>query len=754
MAWLVISLRRLSQERTPALGLVLLVVVTAFAFAVGPRLLGRVSDESLRAEVAGASAAIRDIQLIQERRLGTSPDDPMGPVDAAGAELEAQVPGPVSRLFTDRVFTVDTSRSRVMSPTRTPSLLSLRVQQDVADHIRYVEGRAPSGALRPVPADPTSSTPGPTTAYEVALSTVAADQIGVGVGDTLQLALDSTDPLNRAKTSKSAVQIVGIFDVPEPEAAYWSDDTTLDRPTLKAFSADNVVTNAVALIAPETYPILLGNTDQIGLPLRYSWRWYVDPTRLEAGQVNDLQDGLRRLESVFPASAVAAGKGSGTILRSGLLRFIDEQQARWASVRAVLTTVAIGPAAVAGAALWLIVLLGSARRRTALGLARSRGASPLQIVAATAVEGSLLTVPAALVAIVLATLAVPGGLDPPTVAIPLLVAAAATALMVAGIVPVARGTATDPAGTGGATRRSSPRRLVGELLVIGLAIGGAILLRERTIQGGSSTAELTAADPFIAAVPALVGLAAGLIAVRLFTIPIRGLAAVAGLRHDLVPVLGLRRTTRSGTATPILLVLMLTTTVGAFSLATLAYFEHAAEAIGWQQVGGAFRLVEGDGRLDSNIDAEAPRLPGVRAAAGAAQLSLPAAGSAGIDLLAIDAAAYARVIADTPLAAALPSALDEPAGPADGRIGAIVSTGGVVDGIRVGDPFELLIGGQDVKLRAVQVEDAFPTLPVGGPFVVVDRTQLAARRPLPIWTRRPSSWPRPTTRPAAFARPC
>ncbi len=726
MAWLRMSLRRLGQERVPALGLILLVLVTAFLFAVAPRLLSRVADDALRAEVSGASATVRNVQLIQERRLGTSRGDPMAPVDSAGADLGAEIPASVSRLFADRLYTVDTPRFRVMSPTKTPSLLSLRVQQGVAGQIRYTAGRAPTGSLQAVPSGPGAPRPSqPTTAYEVALSTESAAAMGVKLGDTLELMLDPTDRLNRGKLHKAAATVVGIFEATDPRAAYWSDDTTLQRPTKLAFSPENIQLNAIALIAPEAYPVLLADTDEIGLPLRYSWRWYVDPGRLEAGSVDDLEVGLRRMETVYQSTPVGSGLASGTILRSGLLGFVEGQQERWASVRAILTVVAIGPAAVAAAALGLVVLLGSSRRRITLGLARSRGASPVQILGATALEGLLLTVPPALVAGILATVAVPGPVDPPTVLIPLTVAAVATALMVAIVVPVARGASSDHRRDPAEVRRSSPRRLVAELFVIGLAIGGAILLRERGIRGGGSAGQLTSADPFIAAVPALAGLAAGLIALRLFAIPIRGLSVLAGLRRDLVPVLGLRRTARSGTAAPILLVLMLTATVGAFSLATLAYLDRAAEVVAWQDVGAPFRLVEGDGHLASDIDAVAPSLPGVTAAAGAAQVSLPTAGSHGVELLALDGPRYARVAQGTPLSADLPAAFST----IEGRLPAIVSPRGVVDGIRPGDPFELTFGTDKVELTAVAVQDAFPTLQPGGPFVVVDRAGLATRAP-------------------------
>jgi len=413
-------------------------------------------------------------------------------------------------------------------------------------------------------------------------------------------------------------------------------------------------------------------------------------------------------------------------LRNGLLRFIQGQQARWQSAEAVLTTVAIGPAIVAGAALGLIVLLGSNRRRAGLGLARSRGASPGQVIGATLAEGLALTIPAALVAMALALLAVPGGVDPATVAIPLVVAAVASALLVAAIAPTAGGAPADTGRRAGERGRGSPRRLVFELLVIGLAIGGAVLLRDRGIRGASSATQLVGADPFIAAVPALAGLAAGLVALRLFRIPVAGLAAIAALRRDLVPVLAMRRTTRSGSAAPILLVLMATASVGAFSLATLAFFDRAGDAVGWQEIGAPFRIVEGSSQLSADFDPAA--LPGVTAAARAGTTTLNGGKQDGVELLALDAAAYRSVVQGTPGDVAIPGPMLAPPDPA-APVPAIVSTNGVVDGIRPGDAFSLILEGEPTKLVAAAVRESGPTLPIGGPFVIVDRAQLAAAQP-------------------------
>jgi putative ABC transport system permease protein len=715
------SLRRLRDDRAAAVGLIGLVLITAFVFAAGPRLLGQVADRALRDEVASAPASVRDIQLVQERRIGPGAGDPLGAVDAAGAELQAQVPPAVSGLFVDRVYTADTPRWRITTDTRTASLLTLRVEQDVSDHIRYVAGRAPTSELQTVFPPGTAPSGVASLAREVALSTDTAAAMGVKLGDTLQLVPDSTDPLGRGHNDHAAVKIVGLFEVPRPDDPYWSDDTTLELPTTRALTADLVFVNAIALLAPDAYPELMSATEAGGLPMRYAWRYQVDPRRLASGGVDDVLVGLRRLESVFPAAAGVGGAAKGTILRSGLLAFIEAQQARWRSAEAVLTAVAIGPAAVAGAALGLVVLLGSGRRRAALALSRSRGASAAQIVGATAGEGLALTIPAALVAIALALLAIPGGLDPATVVIPLVVATVTVVLLVAAIAPTAFGSAV--AGrAGGEGRRAGPRRIAFELLVIALAVGGAILLRNRGVLGASSTGALGGADPFIAAVPALAGLAAGLIAIRLFTVPVRGLAALAGLRRDLVPVLGLRRTTRSGSAAPILLVLLATAAVGAFSLATLAHLDRANATVAWQEVGAPFRLVEGAGRLPHDFDPAT--LPGIGAAAGAYRTTLTDAG--GVELLALDGSDYRTVVSGTPAEGPLPAAGPVEAG---GPLAAIVSTNGVVDGIAPGDRFELRIGGKPTSLVAMSVVDAFPSLPVGGPFVVVDRPSLAALQP-------------------------
>ena len=114
------------------------------------------------------------------------------------------------------------------------------------------------------------------------------------------------------------------------------------------------------------------------------------------------------------------------------------------------------------------------------------------------------------------------------------------------------------------------------------------------------------------------GIAAGIVAVRLLPIPMLLLSRLAAIRRDLVPVLALRRVTRGGTSGSVLVVLMATATIGSFSGATLVHLDRAAEAVAWEEIGAPYRIT-GSGPLPLAFDPMS--LPGVTAAAGQYEVS-------------------------------------------------------------------------------------------------------------------------------------
>src|SRR6185503_15454524 len=210
---------------------------------------------------------------------------------------------------------------------------------------------------------------------------------------------------------------------------------------------------------------------------------------------------------------------------------------------AVIAIGAVGLLALALAVLALLGGLAANRRGESVALIRSRGGASWQVLGAEAVEGIAVALPAGLLGFLLAVLLVDGRSVVPS------------ALFVTGIVFATGGilaaAASGAARSGLAARGRdevavsavSPRRLAVEAAIVLSSLVGVYLLRRRGL------ADANGFDPYLAAVPLLLGL-----------------AAAAARRRDLVPALALRRVARQPgvTAAP-LLVLLLGVSVSVFA---------------------------------------------------------------------------------------------------------------------------------------------------------------------------------------------
>jgi putative ABC transport system permease protein len=720
MTWLVASLRRLRDERIPIVGLTVLLLVTAFVAGLAPRAHDRAADEALQAEVAAAPAVARNLQLSEIRGYGAGRADPFATVEEVGAGLASRVPGALRAVLGEPISTVDTPRLTLGIPTADLTSLAFRVQPAADAHIRYVAGRPPGATTRIEPGDPAAEVPD-RPFFEMALSVDAARVLGVGVGDAIPLSPDPSDQLvgRGGPPLPLGADVVGLFEPLDADDPFWADDNVLLEPFVRQLGFEIRYYDATGLLAPAAYGALLGAAAGV-LPFRTSWRFQLDVTHLTAAGAPRLIEDLRRLETIFPPAT--GGAFGGTTERIGLQRLLEDQGARWASADATLAVVASGPIAVAIAALGLVTALTVRRRGSALALSRGRGASGTQVVLATLVEGILLSVPAAGVAFLASSLLLPRATDDASRIAVGLVILIALVLLVVAVLPAVAEPPRRPGREAVRGRRLSPRRLLGEALVVLLATGGAWLLRDRGIRGGSSSAALTGADPLLAAAPALVGLAAGIVATRLFPLPVALFARLAAAGRSLVPLLALRRTAQGASSGPVLIVLLATAMAGAFGSAVFVHLNRAAEAVGWQDVGAAFRIDAFAGRLPEGFDPAT--LPGVDIAASAIQTKATI-GSRGqtVTVLALDAAAYRRVVAGTPLDGIIP---DELVGAGTAPFPAIVSAGLIGPGAAIGPngTFDFRIGGFHPTFRVVDARASFPTLPLGEAFIVVSRDQL------------------------------
>jgi putative ABC transport system permease protein len=725
MAWVVASLRRLRDERMSAFGLAGLVLVTAFLAAATPRLFDRAADGTLRSTLLGARAEDRNIQFIREERIEGFGDDPFSLVAAEADEVHELLPPSLAALVADRAWTMDSGRWLVRDNNGDPETMRLRVQPDTAGRITLVAGRPPTGATTEVTNPIPEAAPATLTEFEIALSVATAAKLGAEVGTTLTLVSDAGDPLvGPGHETAIGVAVVGIYAVDDEADPWWLGTTELAKPVVRTIG-DVLIYDTTALLAPEAYPAWMAQTRELFMPSRYTFREYLEADSFDSSTVGPLLVDLRRLEAAYPSTRVTINQPMA--MRTALRALLDGYRGQWSSATAILTIGAIGPAAVAAGALGLIAVLAARRRRSALALARGRGASLVQVVTAVVAEGIVLGGPVAALAIVAALVLVPADPFLTSLVAGIAVAVVAVVLLVVATVPATGGPSFGSVREAFVPRRPTARRLLFEGLAVGLAVVGAVLLRQRGVRGASSVGGLAEADPLLAAVPALVGVAAALVVVRVLPYPMRLLASLARRRRDLVPVLAMRRATQAAGLAPILVVLMTTAAIGAFSSAVLVHLDRAAETVAWGEVGAAYRIDEHTGSIPSSFDPDA--LPGVEASAAVwARSQTVGDRNLRIEIVALDVADYDAVTAGTPADPHLPLELY---GSAPQVIPLVASRPLVErpDGMPLGTELQVTLQGYSFPARVVAAHDELPALVSETLFIIVSRDQIRALYP-------------------------
>ena len=728
-------LRRLRAEAGVVALLIAMVALTSFLFAGAPRLFNLVADAALVDQLRAAPVTDRNIQL---SRVSVAPGtaDPLAVIDEEGVQYQQAVPESIGPLIGDRSFSVTSARFVIPEPPRYRTYVSLLYQDGLEEAISLVAGRMPAsnGEALPIATLEFGGEPPPLPAtpprFEIAISEATAAEIGADIGTTLGATLDGADPILRSfiiRRVDAEFKVVGIFSVLDPAADIWFADRHLQRPDIGG-SEEFPIAYATGLIAPEAFADLATS----GLPFQMAWRYYLSPDRVDVGQLETMVPELQRLQSVSADETFGGSFGEGGLaLRTGLLGIIGRYLAERSASEAVLSVAAIGPFSLAVGAIAMVAILLVVRRRASLELARSRGASGLLILAAQAWEATLLAGGAALVGLLLAIGVVPGRASNMSTWLALATGAAATLAMVIATWPTVRRRLGGAGREDSAVLPTSPRRLVLELTAVGLAVAGVMLLQQRGLVIGSGRAdEVVRLDPFLAAVPVLAGVAMGLVAMRLYPLPIRVFSWLAARRRDLVPVLGLRSVGRHSAAANLpLLVLMLTAAFGAFASVILATIDRGQVEAAWADVGADYRIElagSSDGGAVDPTEVDAVRAVAAAYLDQAATFADQPAQRSQVVLDAVDADAYTKVIAGSPIAFTWPSGFNDlpdaaQPGTPESPIPAIVSRR-VPSGsgpLAPGDPFTVVVGIHRLSFVVVDRRESFPGVRQDAAFVVV-----------------------------------
>ncbi|MEU6357798.1 ABC transporter permease [Streptomyces sp. NPDC047072] len=717
---------RLRTAPATAVALTLLVALTACLAAAFPRAVDRYEDVGLRRAAAQALPDRTSVEVYAPPPSELDParmrEDALRPATLRrqDTELRAEVPGP---LVVDRDQSsygvrgtqgIETPEPWLPRPTGKPAQMILFAQQGLTGHTSAVTGRLPRA---------TGTVTATTAQVEAAVTTDTAKTLHIKVGSVIHLPTGF-----RTLT----VRVTGIVAPRAPEGAYWSTKPLLRTPSLisePAPSVDKYWLGAL-LLAPEAAPVLLALP---GSAERY-WQLAPSDTALRARDVPALSAAIASLEAgpalrevrlvVDGVTTTGMAELEG---RTEVTTDLDEVLASYTrlreSVAPLVAVAAFGAGTVAVVVLLMAGGLTADRRRTELALLRARGASLPGLSTRLLAETAVVAVPAGALGLAAALLAVPEGR-----AAYALAAAAAVTVVTCAALPVRAAAAhrrvrVHTGREDVSSLRPSRRRTVAELTLLVLAAGAVETLRRRGVAD-------TSGPQLISLAPVLVGVIAALVLVRLYPLPLRGLARPAARLRGAVGYLSLARAGRtSASAVLPLLALLTALTTAAFGGSVLAGVREARDHAALLVVGADARI-ETIGPLPADLPDEVRRLPGVSqlTTASVEYEAKPQSAPQTVPLVGVDPAEYAALSERTGIGPFPARELSR----SGAELPALASPSTAQTyGTR---PFPVLLpDGGEVTVRITLVRDRTPVDP-GTDFLVVDHAGLsgATARPTTI----------------------
>jgi putative ABC transport system permease protein len=740
-AALALLLRRDRSDLAALAMVTLLIAFTAFVSAAGIRLFERVADDALRSKVAAAPVLQRTIRLTTTRSLfDRQADRTIDDWHVEGERQRALFPEPVRALVGEGNLAIGSVRLRVSNPPDYPLFITLRYQDEFQAVGELVAGRWPASTserLPPVVEFPTQDgrrvgnpvgtvhLTDETRRFEIAVQEATARSLGLSIGSRLSVGVDLVDPVFQASSIRFAdvilapteLEITGLYDVPAPDSDAWFGDARLGLDDL-GLGRDEPIAYINAYVSPDAMPGFASS----GLPFEYRWRFPILVDRLDADAVGPAQNGLRLLQS-------QSSEGSRDIItEAGLLPVLERHSALRAGSEQVLALAASAPLALAGVAIAMAAVLLTRRRRAAMILARGRGASPRLLLAAALVESVVVAAVACLAGFSLALVLEPAAELQASLLAAVSIGLVCVVVLGAAVWPQIRQPLADLEHGDRPARRADARRLVAELSLVAVALVGAYVLRQRGVAAAaapppSNVGASVSFDPFLAAVPPLIAFATGIVAIRLYR-PVMAVAGwLADRRRDLVPVLGVRTVARGAASSLPVLVLLLAVAFACFMSVVLASVDRAQRTASWVAAGADVRLETAGSRTELPPPADVAAIPGVSATA-VGYVDHAARAPSGTDvrtitLLAVDAAAYAGLVAGSPVEPRWPQPFLEP--PADGPVPAILGsrlTGGEL-ALGRADTFQITAAGRPVEMQVAEVRSELNGLVTDSSFVVV-----------------------------------
>jgi putative ABC transport system permease protein len=604
-----------------------------------------------------------------------------------------------------------------------PVKLALSYMQPLTNFMRLVAGHFPAPPAPPPPGDQTgqdgsviigrNAPPAFTPLIQVVVTQQTAATLGLRLGSKI--------PVSPPAGAVASViyQVSGIVAPIDPGGAFWGINSLAATATLQnvgSFSpppywAGALIAGPGEAAAVQQYLGIGGLTIQWGLPMSLG--------SIQGQGAQPLSNALTSLSAQPPPLSGDVAPVSVTLqASSSLLPILGSYFATAQSVDAVLWLLYVG-LTVAGLAVLLLAARMVAMRRSAeLTVIRARGGSLGQVVLASSRPAALACIPAAVIAVVLAFVAVPdvgpvpgaGGWWPP-------IAVVVVAVGGPGVIAAWQHRLPRRRVTGRRQRRARVRPVV-EVMLVAASVAAIVVFRQQSANAGPGVNLFTSAAPVLVAIPVVI------VVLRVYPLVLRGLLRASARTSGAPAFLGLARAARTA-LTPSLpaFALVMALTIAAFCGMVRDAVTNADIAASWQATGADVTIFGGPGFPNFTLPASAERavaaVPGVTHAAQVWPAMWTTPDNTTIVAIAVDPAAYASLVSATQGYSPVPTGLlaapagreapqpvlASPAAAAALGNGAVaISTQGPVNGVTV---------------RVAGIVSNTPAWPAGGAFIIM-----------------------------------
>lgn len=718
--------RRARAELGSLLALALLVAVTAGLSAVVPRVLSATSDEALRGSLAAAPPESLEISA------ATTNDEGVDQLE----DVDAQIRGSLTPLL-DSVLSgggrgattgLYETLDRTGDPTRDKPFawLQLRHQPQALDDVRWVEGRAPRTPTGAAELETGDGERVPL--LEVALDVRLAEELDLAARRMAVLEPLEVAPLGDGTT---AVRISGLFEPRDRAAPTWGYAPLLTTLGQRYGGDGQLEAEYAAALVDDSQLDALAAASPI---LRYDWHYPVGATGTGTIDADNAAPLLADLESVVARGAFIRGSETSVTgatdtvaVSSGLVELLRAHLDRSEAASSLVALVLAGVLAVALAVLGLACAVVARRRAAGLALLHARGASRAAVTGSLVAEVTSVAVPAAALGAAGAALA--GGGRAWQASGVLATAVVAAALVLTAVTTWRSVSHLGPADTGGRRSRATWRTAT-ELSVVLAAILSVVEVRRRGL--GSD-----GVDPVLVAAPVLVVLAFVVVVLRLLPAVLRRAAAAAAGGPGLLPFTALARAARQPLSVALpLSTLLLGLGFAVFASGVLTTVSEGQDRSAWHDVGADYLLEaeyfqEQDLEVLTDVGGVEQVVPALRREEAA--FFDPAGRATRGNVLVVDAAGYADLVASDVDSGVDPAAVRRLSGPVAPEAPlpaiattpartALAATEGAID------PTASL-GRTEVAVTAVPT--TFP-LDGGRGLVVLDLPSVQARESFPI----------------------